>query len=332
MSVADDVDRYITSVGGINPTTGRAFTPEEISNLYRLFGSLDGGATTDYGGPEQLDVGLGIDWYSDVGIPAWQIAAEYGLGRQQLGQDWLGTLLQDELSRMGLGTQTYGMLQAGEQARMGLGQSLMNELVRQQQDPFNIVTALQAYGATPSATPMAADIAATGGLGRPSPYGNLVEQLTQSLASFAQRGMPAAEDVWGYAPATPEWLGPYMPTGEGGAGAGAGAAAAGGGAGAAGAGAPGGAGDGSLFTSYGRPSGIGARYEPGTRNRGGSFLENRDAVLRYLASQGVDVSDPDLGYSVGSKGTLKTYSKSALKEAVAEGKRGMRGAGYRAPA
>jgi len=165
-------------------------------------------AQPDWAGvPDVLNVGTGIDW-ARLYLDAWDIAQSYGLGQQGLTQQWMGTILQDALARQGLGAQAYGMAQAGEQARMGTGQQLMNELIRLQQDPFNIVTALQAYGATPSATPMAADIEATGG-----------------MAEYAQRGMPAPEDIWGYAPPQPSWLDAYMP-GAGGAAAGAGAGAA----------------------------------------------------------------------------------------------------------
>jgi len=65
--------------------------------------------------------------------------------------------------------------------------------------------------------------------------------------------------------------------------------------------------------NFGRPAGVGQRVVEGGS---GSFKADMKKVKAYLKSQGVNVDDPDLGISVGSKGTVKTYSKAALKSAL----------------
>lgn len=73
-----------------------------------------------------------------------------------------------------------------EEQRLGAGRQLMEYLTRIQQDPFSIVPALQAYGAAGGGTlGPAAALAASGGAGQPSPFGELQSRLMRVLSEQA---------------------------------------------------------------------------------------------------------------------------------------------------
>lgn len=73
-----------------------------------------------------------------------------------------------------------------EAQRQSMGQSLLGYLTDIQRDPFSIVPALQAYGAAGGGTlAPAVDLAASGGAGRPSPYGEISSRLIRGLSEFA---------------------------------------------------------------------------------------------------------------------------------------------------
>lgn len=71
-------------------------------------------------------------------------------------------------------------------ARKTAGLDLLTQLLDIQQNPFSIVPALQAFGAAGGGTlAPAVDLARTGGVGRPSPYGSLIDSLLSDLSRFA---------------------------------------------------------------------------------------------------------------------------------------------------
>ena len=82
--------------------------------------------------------------------------------------------------------QAAELAQRMEMARMQLGQGVMGYLTDLQRDPFSIVPALQAYSASGGGTlaPNAAMVQ-SGGLGQPSPYGDIVGNLIRGLSEFA---------------------------------------------------------------------------------------------------------------------------------------------------
>ena len=87
-------------------------------------------------------------------------------------------------AQMNLGTAQ--LAQAGELARRQFGMDFVSKLLALQQDPFSIVPALQAYGASGGGVlAPATAFAQTGGAGAPSPYGGLVDRLLSDLSNFA---------------------------------------------------------------------------------------------------------------------------------------------------
>lgn len=115
-------------------------------------------------GPNMAPTGQGFpDWVfgGQMNVGGGQIQAE-----QQLASDRLANEMQ-----MG---------------QMQIGQGLMGYLTDLQRDPFSIVPAMQAYSASGGGTlaPNAAMVD-SGGLGQPSPYGNVVQNLIRGLSEFA---------------------------------------------------------------------------------------------------------------------------------------------------
>ena len=89
-----------------------------------------------------------------------------------------------------------------ENVRHQTGFQLLDYLTGLQQNPFSIVPALQAYGAG-GGGPMASAnaFAQTGGIGNPSPYGAIAQQLIQGLSEFT-----------GGTPINPNTGRPFTPT------------------------------------------------------------------------------------------------------------------------
>lgn len=72
-----------------------------------------------------------------------------------------------------------------EQGRQGQAQGFLEYLTEIQQNPFSIVPALQAYGASGGGNlGPAAALAASGGRGQPSPYGDIADNLIRSLRDY----------------------------------------------------------------------------------------------------------------------------------------------------
>ena len=96
--------------------------------------------------------------------------------------------------------------QRAELARQQLAQGLMGQLQDIQRDPYNIVNAMQAYGAGGGGTLGAASaLAATGGAGRPSLYGDATGRIMDQLIAFAtgQGGSVAGAPEAAGAPGAP---------------------------------------------------------------------------------------------------------------------------------
>ena len=110
--------------------------------------------------------------------------------------------------------QALAALQASQQAelsRQQVGQGLLGYLTDIQRDPFSIVPAMRAYGATGGGTlGGAAALAASGGRGQPSPYGQVAGNLIRSLSEFS--GGTEINPYTG-APFTPMELGQARTTG-----------------------------------------------------------------------------------------------------------------------
>ena len=84
------------------------------------------------------------------------------------------------------GLEALQLAQQMEMQRQQVGQSLMGYLTDIARDPFSIVPAMQAYGQAGGGTlAPAVDLAATGGAGRPSPYGEIASRLMRGLSEFA---------------------------------------------------------------------------------------------------------------------------------------------------
>jgi len=96
------------------------------------------------------------------------------------------------------------LAQAGELGRRQLGMDFLSKLLSIQQDPFSIVPALQAYGASGGGVlAPATAFAQTGGAGTPSPYGGLVDKLLSDLGDFAVTKGSEAKPAASYKQGTP---------------------------------------------------------------------------------------------------------------------------------
>lgn len=83
------------------------------------------------------------------------------------------------------GLDALGLSQGMELSRQQTGMGLLDYITRTQQDPFSIVPALQQYAAYGGGTMAPANaLAGSGGVGNPSPYGAIAQQLIQGLADF----------------------------------------------------------------------------------------------------------------------------------------------------
>ena len=83
-----------------------------------------------------------------------------------------------------------------ELGRLGIGQGLLEHLTSVQRDPFSIVPALQMYGTAGGGTlAPAAALAASGGRGLPSPYGNVYEELLRRLSGGVMTNEPIGAGI-----------------------------------------------------------------------------------------------------------------------------------------
>jgi hypothetical protein len=75
---------------------------------------------------------------------------------------------------------------AMELSRQQMGMGLMQNIQDTMRDPFSIVSALQMYGKAGGGTQgPAAALAASGGRGAPSPYGEIADRLMRGLSEFS---------------------------------------------------------------------------------------------------------------------------------------------------
>lgn len=108
------------------------------------------------------------------------------------------------LDQANMNLQAAQLAQAGELGRRQFGSNLLNQLFSLQQNPFSIVPALQAYGASGGGVlAPATAFAQTGGAGAPSPYGGLVDRLLSDLAGFAVTRGSEAPPAASYERGTP---------------------------------------------------------------------------------------------------------------------------------
>ena len=84
------------------------------------------------------------------------------------------------------GLQALDIARMMEQQRQQIGQSMLGYLTDIQRDPFSVVGAMKAYGASGGGTlaPSAA-LSQSGGAGSPSPYGEIHSRLLRGLSEFA---------------------------------------------------------------------------------------------------------------------------------------------------
>jgi hypothetical protein len=150
-----------------------SYTPEQVErfrdeNKGKFQNALKSQWANNPEGAQQALLGRGLAPQTTLGgVPAEMDVA----GGQQQDQQALDAMRQAS---------------EAELARRNLGMGLMTQLQDLQRDPYNVVNAMQAYGLGGGGTTGAASsLAATGGQGRPSPYGNALETLMQQLIGFS---------------------------------------------------------------------------------------------------------------------------------------------------
>lgn len=106
------------------------------------------------------------------------------------------------IDQANLQLQEQQLAQLMESFRREFGMGLLDRLLEMQKDPFNIVNAVQLAGQSGGGPQgVAGGFAETGGLGTPSPFGDIVSRLLEELGGFA-----------GASPINPNTGAPFTPT------------------------------------------------------------------------------------------------------------------------
>ena len=190
-ALKNTISSMVTYIGGSTPPPTSAPTPPipapRPAPTPRPPGTAPG-TTVDLPPPPTTkvepppDVGPKLPDAAVPGAPAPDLAFQPPAGEGLLvggGQQQA----QQAMDAARLAIEAKDLEQRAELGRLGLGQQLLEHLSGIARDPFSIVPALQAYGVAGGGTlAPAVDLAATGGRGRPSPYGDVYEQLIRRLS------------------------------------------------------------------------------------------------------------------------------------------------------
>ena len=172
------------------------YTPEQLDVFREEHPAAFGNALKSMwaGNPEmqkQAFTGLGLSPQTTVGGVPGQMTV--GGGQQQFENELAATQLAQQM----------------EIGRQGLATGILSQVQDVQRDPFNIVNAMQAYGAGGGGTMGAASaLAQTGGRGS-TPFGNAAQSIMDSLVRFAtgqggsETAPAAAPGAAGAAPTDP---------------------------------------------------------------------------------------------------------------------------------